>query len=166
MQRPEVGLTLIELMVVVAIVGVLAALAVFTYTKYTKKARTSEIYAVMGEFKIKENQFQVENSTFVGGADETAYFPKPLSEDKPTSTAGPPATWTNLKLNIGKTELWCGYVPISGPANDGTNIGAKATAFGFVTPVQDWYYVLAECDFTDTTYMMRFDIDKIANQKQ
>lgn len=158
--RTRAGFTLVELMVTVAIVGILAGAAMFMYGRQVKKARASEVANVMAEIALKQEAFYVENgSYFSTGADDDDIHPASPSVSEPTTIAAN-AAWGTLGINLGKTELWCGYVTIAGDANDGTNIGARASGdFGFTAPTQDWFYVIAQCPFNDKIYMRRFDRD-------
>lgn len=162
MQQRARGMTLIELMVVVAIIGVLAAVAVFTYSRYIKKARVSEVHAVMSEFRLKEEEFYTENGTFLAtGTGESDIFPAGVAADNAVSAAGPPAEWGQLRINTGKNALWCGYVAIAGAANDATNIGPLAAGAGFTAPTTDWFYVVADCPFNSRQYLITSTTDRV-----
>ena len=146
--RPqEAGITLIELMIVVAIVGILAGVAVFMFGKSSDKVKVeSETAAVIGEFKIRQQQYQLENGSYLAtGAAETDVHPAGVYDGK-NSLAPIPATWTQLKFTTSKNAVRCGYVVITGDGGDDTNIGPIATSMGVTVPATDWYYVLAECD--------------------
>ena len=152
-----------ELMIAVAIVGVLTTLAMFAYNKYIKGARSAnEVPAVLSEFQLREQQYAVEHNGFFlsTGANEADKWPPAPSGSKmptaiaggPTSCTGSPAgTWCQLHISLDKTELFCAYVAIAGAANDASTIGADASGtFGMApAPTQNWYYVLAECDWDD-----------------
>lgn len=163
MGRRQRGFTLMELMIAVAIVGILATLAMFAYNKYIKGARASnEVPAVLGEFRLRQGQYSVEhNGLFVDtGTSDTDYWPPTPSGSKvPTDITGSrPAGWDSLHITLDKTALYCAYVSRWGLANDGSKIGATASAkFSMTTaPTQNWFYVIAECDWDDNSTTNEF----------
>jgi type IV pilus assembly protein PilA len=169
--RGERGVTLIELLIVVAIIGILASVAVYMYTKTTRKAKSSEVPAVMAEFKMRQEQYHMENGVYLSTGDEDTMFPAtPAGPDTPQSIAGPPSEWTSLKLNPDYTALYCSYVSVAGAGGDDTGLGAKAAEFGMTAaPATNWFYVLAKCDFNsepgdNSYYFMRNDIAGTASQ--
>ncbi len=148
----EQGMTLIELMIVVAIIGILSAVAVFMFSRSTAKARASEVPAMFAEFRIKQESFHLENGTYLStGADETDFYPP---TGPATSASGPidlstiavDPEWQQLRINSDKNSLYCNYVNIAGPAG-ATPSQAQAVAFNF-NAVQNvnWFYMLAQCD--------------------
>jgi prepilin-type N-terminal cleavage/methylation domain-containing protein len=166
------GFTLVELMVVVAIVGVLATVAVFTYNKSIKKARAGEVAEVFGSFRLKQEQFQLENNGYLStGADETAVWPSGSTPNDPGAVAPMPGPWRLLRMDLGKTALWCQYVIIAGPGGDITNFGASGALIfadlnddcdgdtnpDATTPCSNWWYGVAECPFNGKTYWARSD---------
>jgi prepilin-type N-terminal cleavage/methylation domain-containing protein len=163
------GVTLLELMIVVAIIGVLATVAIFMFTRHADKAKASEVAAMFGELKLREQGFYLENDEYLStGADDDDYFPtasppgsSPQTYDLTASSAPPspqdvkfpgPA-WQTLKMNPQKAELYCVYVAIAGAGADATNVGPKAAAAPFdlggslPVPATNWFYLMAECDF-------------------
>jgi prepilin-type N-terminal cleavage/methylation domain-containing protein len=149
--RARAGFTLIELMIVVAIFSVLAAVAGTAYRKYMDAGRTAEVYAVLGEFRAKEEAYRAENSVYLGDATgETNFFPALLASGEPAPkawTTSTPAYWTTLGMNPAKAQLYCGYVAIAGPANGWGAAGPSGqAAFNSVAPTTLWWYVNATCN--------------------
>lgn len=147
------GVTLLELMVVVIIVAILAAIAIPTLSKSTRRARTSEVPTMFSKFKMRQEQYHVENGAFLStGAGDTDYFPAaPSGPDAAQAYGALPASWLQLKIHPDYDKLYCAYVSIAGNRGDGANIGMVANSFGFAAPPQDgdWFYVIAECDFDE-----------------
>lgn len=175
MRTNQRGVTLIELMVVVAIVGVLAAVAVFMFGKSTRKAMASEVHAMFTEFKLRQEAYAVENDSryLSTGTSDTDYWPPTPSGSKQATTLAPlPAEWGQLKMAPDRTDVYCSYVTVAGLGGDDANIGATATAFGLTAaPARNWYYVIAECDFDDdpavnSLYFTRSDQDGFQVQNE
>lgn len=169
--RNQKGMTLIELMIVVAIIGVLATMAIVSYTKSTNKAKIStEVAAIFAEIKIRQEAFNVEAGEYMStGTGETDVWP-----GAPTGTSAPmaflplPATWAALRFASDKSAVYCSYVSIAGDAGDSANVGTIAyTDFSFSPPNNNWYYILAECDANNdptenSFYFARSDREGIA----
>jgi prepilin-type N-terminal cleavage/methylation domain-containing protein len=163
------GVTLMELMIVVAILGVLATIAVFMFTRHADKAKASEVAAMFGELKLREQAFHLENEEYLStGVDDDDYFPSASAPGKEPQTynladsPAPPApqdakfpgpAWQTLKVSPPKAELYCVYVAIAGAGGDATNVGPKASQAPFelgttlALPAANWFYLMAECDF-------------------
>jgi type IV pilus assembly protein PilA len=182
--RRQGGVTLVELVVVVAIIGILAGVAIFMFTRQTRKAKSVEVKALFGEMKVREQAFYLENDTYLPtGEDDDDFFPTdtpPAGTTQtydltasapppdPYATKFPAPAWKSLRINPDRDQLYCVYVAIAGAAGDDTNVGAKAAAAPFSLggasnplPSTDWYYLLAECDFdgdgTPSTYFTLSD---------
>ena len=161
----ESGFTLVELMIVVAIVGVLAVIAGTAYRKYQDKARGSEVYAMFGEIRAKEEAYRAENSSYCttqataqascAGGNEDTFFPALLStgEPKPKSiTTGAAWGWsTGLGIAPGRSQLYCGYNAVAGIANNAGTSGTRGQSLwsssgSLVLPTTPWFYLNAACD--------------------
>jgi prepilin-type N-terminal cleavage/methylation domain-containing protein len=156
------GFTLVELMIVVTIVGVLAVIAGTAYRKYMDSTRTAEVYAMFGEFRGKEEAYRAETSRYVTTTTvgELDYYPallatglEPKAKFWGPPQVVPPASWTTLGINPGKTQLYCGYVAISGAGGTwGAFAGTMGQKFmssgaaGGPAPATPWWYMNASCD--------------------
>ncbi|MDI6890846.1 MAG: prepilin-type N-terminal cleavage/methylation domain-containing protein [Thermodesulfovibrionales bacterium] len=66
------GLTLIEVMIVIAIIGILASVAIPSYTGYLKRAARTEAYSNLESLRLLEEQFFAENGGYTQSADDVA----------------------------------------------------------------------------------------------
>jgi prepilin-type N-terminal cleavage/methylation domain-containing protein len=147
-RRSQAGFTLLELLVTCAIIGTLAAIAVPVFAGETRRAKgDSEVSAFFTELRVREEQFQNENGTYLStGASEAMTFPASPSAS-PQSIASQPATWNQLKVRVPESTARCAYVVQSGTPSTGAVGSVAATSFNFVRPTtRNWYYVLAHCD--------------------
>lgn len=151
MHTRQAGVTLLELMIVVAIIGVLATIAFPYFRGSTRKAKSSEVQRIFADFKIRQGQYQFENGVYLStnASNSEDVFPAtPAGPDKPQEIATWPDTWLELKIQPDPNALYCSYVAVAGERGDNTNIGTIAQSFGFTdAPEEDWFYLLAECDF-------------------
>ncbi len=178
MARPsQLGMTLIELMIVVAIIGILASIAVYMFSRTQAKARASEVPAVFAEFRIRQESFHLENGRYLStGVDDTDLYPDtgpavPKDGAIAIDLSAPAAAgWAALRFSSEKSALYCSYVTqagVPGPTPPATVPGATANIFGFdntTTPATNWFYMIGECNLDgdsslDSTYFARSGAD-------
>ena len=172
--KDKKGFSLIELMIVVAIIAILATIAFPYFRSSTRRAKSSEVPKVFSDIKVRQGEYHFENGVYVStGASDGDYFPAaPAGPDRPQDITSLPASWQALKLQPEGNALYCAYVTIAGERGDGSNIGPVAQSFGFTeAPQEDWFYMLAECDFDDnpavnSLYFMSSTMAKIAKQNE
>ncbi|MGD2117462.1 MAG: type IV pilin protein [Chromatiales bacterium] len=67
-KQQQAGLTLVELMVVIAILSIIAALAIPAYDGYVKEARLSTARANMDSLRLFLEDYRLDNGTYISGA--------------------------------------------------------------------------------------------------
>ena len=70
--RLSAGMTLIELMIVVAIIGIIGAIAIPAYNGYIMEGRKSECHNEIAAIMLAQSQNFVENNTYFGGGSASA----------------------------------------------------------------------------------------------
>ncbi|MFH0899284.1 MAG: prepilin-type N-terminal cleavage/methylation domain-containing protein [Pseudomonadota bacterium] len=165
--KVRAGVSLVELMVVVAIVGVLATIAQFAYSRYVRKGRVmNEVIPLFSELKAKEESFASENGAYLATG---AFWPTPIN-GQPTviPTATFPVPWQQLRIQPGKTALYCQYQAFAGTAGQAppeaiglTMYATELAANAGVLPT-NWFYLVARCDMDNdaalSTYATRHDL--------
>jgi type IV pilus assembly protein PilE len=68
MQRRQTGMTLIEIMVVMAIIGILSAIAIPSYRDYVTRGRLAEAFSALATVQPNAEQFWSNNRTYAGFA--------------------------------------------------------------------------------------------------
>jgi prepilin-type N-terminal cleavage/methylation domain-containing protein len=97
------GVTLIELIIVVAIIGLLAAIAIPAYVGQQKRAERTEAYSNLQTLRLLEEQYYAENGRYAPDPDATwTYKATPGTADNGIEDALPgfkPGPLENLKFN-------------------------------------------------------------------
>ena len=65
MKQPR-GFTIIELLIVIVIVSILAAIALPAYTDYTQRAKLTEAFTGLADFRVRMEQFYQDNRRYDG----------------------------------------------------------------------------------------------------
>ena len=66
-EKKQTGVTLLELMVVLAIIGILAAVSVPMYTDYSDNARISAMNDNMTSIILFEEEVRLDSGSYIGG---------------------------------------------------------------------------------------------------
>ncbi len=149
------GFTLIELMVVVVIIGILATVAGQSYKRFTRRARVQEAISLLGDIRIKqENYYQTYHRYVSTGASDADFWPKDVDWTKLNTTWGIDCTKSgDVAANPGWCSLGAGY-KFSDQINFQLLIIARDPAAPQVPPAQyvqnanvDWWYARARADF-------------------
>jgi len=115
----------------------------------TARKNSREVRAVFSEFRLRMQQYRVENGEFPANADDSERWPPVLAYGKQHGTLTRPTIWKKLHIKVDPSKLRCGYAVVAGKANDVSTLGTVAkTRFSKLSkvPTTDWFYVLAECD--------------------
>ena len=114
------GMTLIELMIVVAIIGILASVAYPSYQQYVLRANRAEAQAVLSETAQFMERYFTTNGTYVGGALLSAVSPKGASGaavkyniTPATVTTATTFTLTATPVNSQTADTTCGTLTLS-----------------------------------------------------
>lgn len=154
MKKPQLGFTLIELMVTVAIVGILASIAFPSYQESVRKSRRVDAQgALLGFANAMERHF-TEFNTYcdAAAAGETVVAGcGAATEDTgiPRVYAAPAATAVNYTFTIlaaTPTTYTLQAAPVAGTSQAGDkclilavdNLGAKTNSAGLSQPAECW----------------------------
>ncbi|HEU0033789.1 MAG TPA: type II secretion system protein [Kofleriaceae bacterium] len=153
----QAGFTIVELLFVCALVAVLATIALPSFFGESKKTKAmAEVQPMFSDMRQRMEQYIQEYGTYPANIGEATLFPA-APTNKLQSLGSQPSTWTAVNFRFtGPTEVYCGYTWSSGNANDGTNIGPEAAAFGFTAPNASWYYLLAHCNLDNDSTVDSF----------
>lgn len=66
--RRQSGVTLIELMIVVAIIGIIAAIALPNYSRYVENARAADAKSALMSLANTLERYHTQNTTYVGAS--------------------------------------------------------------------------------------------------
>ncbi len=128
-------------MIVVVIIAILAAIAVPALTGDSRKTKANaEITAFFAELGIREEQYKVDNGTYL----TTATCPaSPSSSGQAVICNQPTKEWDGLNVTLPTSNAYCSYTIT---ANSGTGTTNPIAGFTFDSPAGNWYYIYATCD--------------------
>jgi prepilin-type N-terminal cleavage/methylation domain-containing protein len=159
---PERGMTLVELMIVVAIIGILASVAAFSYTRYMRKSRASEVNMMFSELAAKEEAYHTEFGTYL----DTATF-NPAVTNGQAQTIDTSTTWATLRIQPSKNAWYCQYRVVAGT---GATVPSDYADLYPSAPTGNWYFLLAQCDFDGdgifSTYLQRGDRSELIKENE
>lgn len=112
------GITLIEVMVVVAIVGLLAAIAIPAYNNYITRSRRSDAFTALGTVRAAQEMYRAERGVYRNGNDFIAQLLPGCSQ------------------NMGGSNYTIGVSPLAGT----TLTAYTATATAKNQQVGDYYF--------------------------
>jgi len=107
----QLGVTLIELLAVIAVLSILGMIAVSTYRKFTLRANRTDATATLLRVQVAQEKFFLQNNRYANGSAEL--------------TAAPPAG-----LGITSTTTPNGYYTLTLSSPSATTYTATATATG------------------------------------
>jgi len=64
--KQQRGFTIIELLIVIAIIAVLAAIALPAYNDYTQRAKLTDAFTALSDFRVRMEQFYQDNRRYDG----------------------------------------------------------------------------------------------------
>ena len=164
----SLGMSLVELMIVVVIIGILAAISVVGYRKYVARARLSEATAMLAEFAAKEQLYFLDNGQYIEAhnsssaaypstseaaaefwpQDPSGYFD---SARTPAAVDPLPTSWRSLGIRPRWKSLYCTYMVNAGApptaANPVVTIpGTVGPTLWASPPNVPWFYAMAVCN--------------------
>lgn len=153
--RKHRGFTLVELMVTVAIITILVVVAVVSWRKYVVRVRLTEVTAMFAEIRAKQEAYRAEFQTYYHiSTSENELTPalsatvnvEPIPKDWPTADN----RWNRNGLGITpfRSQVYCGYAVLAGPANDISRVNAIQVSkmLGATVPTTPWWAAVAQCD--------------------
>jgi len=129
-------------MIVIIMIAILAAIAIPAFTHDTQRTKANaEVAAFFGELAIREEQFKVDNGSYMA----TVACPATTSQvGQAVDCNQPTKAWDGLNVQLPMANAYCSY-----KIDVGTGAGVQTDAVtGFVlnSPAGNWYYMSAICD--------------------
>jgi type IV pilus assembly protein PilE len=102
-KKTQTGVTLLELMIVVAIIGFLAAIAYPSYTNYVTKSNRSVAQTMLSQVASRQEQFFMDNKAYATDLTALGYPANPFTVDTSGNPGGTGTTIYRIELADGAT---------------------------------------------------------------
>jgi len=110
-----------------------------------------EARTTIAKLRVQQEAYRAEHGVYLGTTTEGEddLYPAPGSE--PQRRRFQPridhrAAWAILAPAMPKTQMWCGYVIVAGPAGSLAPAGPRGKSlFANRAPSVPWYYIRAQC---------------------
>lgn len=125
--RAQHGVTLIELMIVVAIVAILSALAYPSYDRYVIKTKRSVAQSALLQVADRQQQFFMDNKQFATDLTNLGFPANPHVVDddaNSTVTSDPKAAYSLALSNVTATTWTATAAPLQGQLSRDTYCGS------------------------------------------
>lgn len=114
------GITLIELMIVVAIIGILAAIAYPSYQEYVIRARRADAQGALEGLAAAMERHYTQNGTYSGASADDGNLPQPPTIYASQSPVDGGAAVYNLLITAANDTTYTAEArPVAGGINDG-----------------------------------------------
>jgi prepilin-type N-terminal cleavage/methylation domain-containing protein len=172
--QATLGMTIVELMIVVVIIGILAAISAVGYRKYIGRARLSEANAMLAEFAAKEQLYFLDNGQYMEAHNDSVAPQDPTSQSEEASEFWPqtpnpsdprafdsartpvaiydsngnmPISWRRLGIRPRWQALYCTYMVNAGAP--GSRLpGTVGPTLWPAAPQVPWFYAMAVCNLS------------------
>jgi type IV pilus assembly protein PilE len=139
--RASRGLTLIEIMIVIAILAIVVAVGYPVMTEYLQKARRGEAKAILQDLALRQERWRAENTTYAPDVDTLVTGVAPAVANP--STGNPYYTY-DVK-DEGAFTFTVEAQALGSQANDDVNIGGVETTCSPLTLNQSETRTPAAC---------------------
>jgi len=126
-RRRQFGITLIELMVVVAIIAIISAFAYPSYQRYVIKAKRTVAQNALLQIADRQQQFFMDNKRFTADLTDLGFLADPhvVDDDGNTTVAGDAQAVYSLSLsNVTATTWTITAAPLNGQLTRDTYCGS------------------------------------------
>jgi type II secretory pathway pseudopilin PulG len=132
-------------MIAVAVIAILAVLVIPNWMGESRKSRArSEVAAMFAELATKENQYKVDNPTYLTTATCPTGTPTSTAQDASPCVASGGA-WAPMRVILPEKTVYCTYTITTGTSAD---TPSPPTGFTMTQPAVSWYFIVANCNLS------------------
>lgn len=119
--KNQTGITLVELLIVVAILAVLAAFAYPSYERYVTNSKRTAATSALMQIADRQQQFFMDNKTYADDLTDLGFAANPwvIADDGTASTAGDSQSVYSISLsNVAATTFTATAAPLNSQLRD------------------------------------------------